>query len=99
MLVEALLSALPMSPVQAFGTDITGLGTAFGVLHTLFTDGTSQDISVAGRTSGAPDLGKSVLSVQMKLQGVTANSTDIFSVDDVSFDAKPELFTLYSFAG
>lgn len=95
------------APVQAFGTYITGLGTAAGALHVVFSDGTAQDLSVAGSASGGvqffgfTDEGKFISSVQLQLTGVIG-SRDIFSVDDVRFvaasEAVPEPSTLVIFA-
>jgi len=95
------------TPVQAFGTYVTGLGTAAGALHVVFSDGTAQDLSVAGSPSGGvqffgfTDEGKLISSIQLRLTGVTG-SRDIFSVDDVRFvaasEAVPEPSTLAIFA-
>jgi hypothetical protein len=95
------------APVQAFGTYLTGLGTAAGALHVVFSDGTAQDLSVAGSPSGGvqffgfTDEGKFISSVQLQLTGVIG-TRDIFSVDDVRFvaasEAVPEPSTLAIFA-
>ena len=78
-------------PIQAFGTYLTGLGTANGNLHVIFADGSNQDILVAGSPLGGvqffgfTDAGKSIASVDLRLTGVTGGSRDIFSIDDVRF--------------
>ncbi|MGD2182965.1 PEP-CTERM sorting domain-containing protein [Lusitaniella coriacea] len=79
-------------PIQAFGSYLTGLGTANGDLNVLFDDGTSQMLSVVGDSSGGSlffgftDAGKSIASVSLRLTSVMG-SRDIFAIDDVRFVA------------
>jgi hypothetical protein len=90
------------NPVQAFGSYLTGLGTANGNLHILFFDGSSQDINVSGDSSGGvlffgfTDPGALISQVDLQLQGVTDGSRDIFGIDDVRYVASsvPEPCTM-----
>jgi hypothetical protein len=88
-------------PINAFGTYLTGLGTANGNLHVLFDDGSMQDLSVAGSTLGGVQFfgftsdGAPIASVTFQLQNVTAGTRDIFGIDDVRFStAAPEPGTI-----
>jgi len=78
------------SPIDAFGAYLTGLGTATGALHVMFDDGSLQDISITGSSSGGvqffgfTDPGASIISVALELLN-TGSSRDIFGVDDVQF--------------
>ena len=78
-------------PIQAFGTYITGLGTASGNLVVTFTDDTVQELAVPGAATGGAkffgftDAGKAISAVSLELRNVTATSRDIFSVDDVQW--------------
>jgi hypothetical protein len=83
------------SPIDAFGTYLTGLGTANGNLHVLFTDTSTEDIPVTGSSSGGvqffgfTDANQQISSVTLQLSGVTG-SRDIFGIDDVRVVATPE---------
>ena len=87
-------------PVQAFGTYLTGVGTANGDLHLLFNDGTNQDFSITGYANGgvqfAGFISKDayITSVTMELQNITSDSRDIFGIDDVRYVYTPEPATL-----
>ncbi len=92
--------ALNFSPaIQAFGTYLTGLGTASGNLFVVFNDGSNQSISVAGSASGGAkffgftDPGASIVQVALELRNVSG-SRDIFAVDDLRFVPIPEPSTI-----
>ena len=78
------------TPVQAFGTYVTGLGTANGDLVVQYMHGGSQSIPVSGDSSGGVlyfgfvEPGAAIASVTLRLNGVI-DTRDIFAVDDVSF--------------
>ena len=82
--------------IEAFGTYLTGLGTANGELFVLFNDGASQSIPVVGSPSGGAkffgftDQGAKIVQVQLELRNVINGTRDIFSVDDVRFVLVPE---------
>lgn len=84
-------------PIQAFGAYLTGVGTANGNLHVVFTDGGQQDLPVRGYTNGGVQFhgftsaGSSIISVTMELREVVGSSRDIFGVDDVRFTPISEL--------
>lgn len=76
-------------PINSWGAFLTGLNpNVLGVLHLLFNDGSSQDITVP---DGSPNGGVqffgfkttgSIVSIDFELQGVD-NQRDIFGIDDV----------------
>ncbi len=85
--------------IQAFGTYITGLGTANGNLFVLFNDGSNKSISVPGSATGGAkffgftDPGTQIVQVTLELQNVSG-TRDIFSVDDLRFVPVPEPSTI-----
>jgi hypothetical protein len=82
-------------PINAFGSYLTGLGTANGNLFVLFNDGSNQSIPVVGSSSGGAkffgftDAGASIVQVTLELRNVTG-SRDIFGVDDLRYVTIPE---------
>jgi hypothetical protein len=88
------------SPVAGFGSYLTGVGTASGILHTVFNDGTSHDITVQGSESGGVQFSgfqtssNSISSFTLELREVTGSTRDIFAVDDVRLVSVPEPATL-----
>lgn len=81
------------TPIAAFSSFLTGLGTAGGTLHFTFNDGTSQDQTVAGDPTGGAvffgftDAGKQISQVSYDMvppPGATLNG-DVFGIDDVRF--------------
>jgi len=78
------------TPIQAFGTYVTGLGTANGNLFVQYVYGGSQSIAVQGDPSGGVlyfgfvEPGAAIASVTLALEDVI-DTRDIFGVDDVSF--------------
>jgi hypothetical protein len=81
--------------VNAFGTFITGLGTASGSLFVLFNDGSSQSYPVTGSSTGGAkffgftDPGAAIVQVGLELRNVTG-TRDIFGVDDLRYVTVPE---------
>ncbi len=75
-------------PSMAWGAYITGLGTANGNLFLMYDDGSVQQHSVMGNTSGGVlffgviDPGKVFSEVSLELRNVTG-SRDIYSIDDM----------------
>ncbi len=86
----ASLELLFDEPIQAFGTYVTGLGTANGNLFVEFDDGSMQSLPVAGAPSGGvlffgfTDAGAAIVRVVLELSNVFG-SRDIFGVDDLRF--------------
>lgn len=76
------------TPIDSFGSYLTGLGTASGNLHLAFNDGSSQDLSVIGNAAGGvqffgfTDFGKSISSVSLEILNTTS-SFDRIGIDDV----------------
>lgn len=80
-------------PIHAFGTYITGLGTANGNLSAQFTDGSLVVLPIVGADDGGvqffgfTNAGVAISSVFVRFQG---GASDIFSVDDVRYVTVPE---------
>lgn len=82
------------TPIQAFGTFITGLSTQIGNLNLVFNDGTSQSLPVVGapgQTGGVQFFGftdeeKFITDVSLELQD-RSTGLDLFGIDDVRFVA------------
>ncbi len=85
------------TPIQAFGTYITGLEQLNSDLHIRFNDGSNQDISFAGNADGEggaiffglTDAGKPISSFDLVLLNVIG-TRDIFGLDDTRFVNIPE---------
>jgi len=82
-------------PIAAFGSYLTGLGTAAGNLFVLFNDGSSQSIAVVGTSTGGAkffgftDAGAAIAQVTLELRNIV-NSRDIFAIDDLRYSTVPE---------
>ena len=76
--------------IQAFGTYVTGLGTANGDLFVEYVLGGTQSIPVAGADAGGVlyfglvEPGAAIAAITLRLNNVVS-TRDIFGVDDVSF--------------
>jgi hypothetical protein len=83
------------SPVSGFGAYLTGVGTASGLLHVMFNDGSAQDIFVAGNTNGGVQFFgfqtgiENISSIALQLRQVTGDARDIFGVDDIRLVRQP----------
>ena len=88
------------TPIQVFGAYLTGVDTANGDLHVLFNDGIAQELTVPGYLNGGvqffgfTSFGSSISSIELKVQGITANSRDIFGIDEIRFGSVPEPATM-----
>jgi hypothetical protein len=83
-----------ISPIEYFGTFITGLGSAAGTLNAKFNNGTSQIIPITGGSGGGvqffgfTSFGQPITSLDLVLDGVFG-SRDIYALDDVITGLQP----------
>jgi hypothetical protein len=82
------------TPIQAFGTYLTGLGDNSGNLFVTFNDGTSQSLQFSGPVTdgstkfiGFTDPGAQIAQVAFELHNIAANTRDNFALDDLRFVA------------
>jgi hypothetical protein len=84
------------TPIQAFGSYVTGLGTASGEALLQFNDGTSQSFNLTALLGtgdggvgffGFTDVGKSIASVSFV--SATGTGGDVYGIDDVRFVSIP----------
>jgi hypothetical protein len=80
------------TPIRAFGLYLTGLGNITGnTLVALFDDGTPRQVAITGSSTGGvqfwglTDPGASIRDVKFQLTGATADSRDLFGLDNVRF--------------
>ncbi len=83
-------------PIQAFGTYITGLGTATGSLFAVFNDGTNETVPILGGLNGGVqffgliDSTRSIASISFQLTSANGNLADVIGFDDVRYVPVPE---------
>lgn len=90
------------TPIQAFGTYITGLEQLNSPLHIQFDDGSAQNIDLLGNPNdeggaiffGFTDASRPISQVSMVLTNVTGGVRDIFGIDDTRYVNIPEPATM-----
>lgn len=81
------------SAISSFGCYMTGVSTINGNVKFSYTDGSTNSIDIVGASNGGvlffgyADAGASITQITMEVQGTTANSRDIFGIDDVQYTA------------
>ena len=77
--------------IQAFGLNLTGVGSAPTDLHLVFNDGAAQDLRIVGSSLGGVqflgfvDPGASITSISIQERNIPAGTRDLFGVDDVRY--------------
>lgn len=90
------------TPIQAFGTYITGLEQLNSPLHIQFDDGSAQNIDLVGNPNGEggaiffgfTDATRPIAQVSLVLTNVTGDVRDIFGIDDTRYVNIPEPGTM-----